>query len=112
MFGGPDHLPTHLSPVYAFIKGFINQTDNTDVVASDDVQTKGHLLAGLIILNGADHSLDGAFKNLELVLVSEQVYEHFEWQMAPGKWAGRGNVPSLSDDRRRKDCPQGCVHRL
>lgn len=70
MFGGPNYFPAYVCPVDALIEGLIDQPNNTDVVASNNVQTEGNFLTGLIILNGTDYPLNSAFQYLQHVAFS------------------------------------------
>jgi hypothetical protein len=64
MLGRPDRRTFHLGPIDAGVQCLIDQANDADVLASDDVQAVGDLGGGLAFLYGADYALDGALEDL------------------------------------------------
>lgn len=64
MFGRTNDIPPYLSPVDALIQWLVDEPDHDYVIAADDVQAQGDLLAGLVVFCGAYHPLDGALEDL------------------------------------------------
>ena len=59
MLNSPNHLSTHFCPVDAVVEVFVNQAANSDVVASDEVETVTDFRAWLGVILGSNNSFNG-----------------------------------------------------
>ena len=59
MLNSPNHLSTHFRPVDAVVEVFVNQAADSDVVASDEVETVTDFRAWLGVILGSNNSFNG-----------------------------------------------------